>query len=629
MPRKLDGTFIESGTITITQLSGSVNETSNAAYAQANAAYGQANTARSDANTTFATVNTTFASLNTSAGTQNTNIGLAYDQANNARSQANTARDTANSAYNTANTKLGTSGGSISGDLTISGNLVVQGNATTINVSNLSVNDSIILLATGSSGDADDIGFIGHIQRGGTNTHVGLIRKATENRFYLFDNYEIEPTNNVIDIANNNFRVANIRLNTINANSFVTVAGLDVTGQANAAYGQANTARSDANTTFGTINTTFATLNTSAGTQNTNIGLAYDQANSARTQANTARSDANTTFGTINTTFGTINTTFGTSNTSINNRVVSRNSTNWSDGTVISNVIGMLAWKNYGNNHVIFDASQGTAPNGASINNTNPAGNWTGSYPTLMGWNGSATYGVRVDSCRLADTVTDGMYLSATQSSSARKTFGGSQAVGSMLNATGSLGGLEAINPGGANAAFMSFHRVGVYASYFGIDTDNNFAVGGWSAGAALASMKVGSFGVGTAASGTAGEIRATNNITAYYSDARLKKFLGKIDNAVHKVNQLNGYYYVENEVAEQYGYKNKQEQVGVSAQEVEAVLPHIVTRAPFDIAKNEDGTEYSKSGEDYKTVRYERLVPLLIEAIKELKAEIEELKKR
>jgi hypothetical protein len=91
----------------------------------------------------------------------------------------------------------------------------------------------------------------------------------------------------------------------------------------------------------------------------------------------------------------------------------------------------------------------------------------------------------------------------------------------------------------------------------------------------------------------------------------------------------LNGYYYVENEVAEQYGYKNKQEQVGVSAQEVEAVLPHIVTRAPFDIAKNEDGTEYSKSGEDYKTVRYERLVPLLIEAIKELKAEIEELKKR
>jgi hypothetical protein len=597
MPRKLDGTFIESGTITITQLSGSVNETSNAAYVQANAA-------RSDANTTFATVNTTFASLNTSAGTQNTNIGLAYDQANNARSQANTARDTANSAYTTANTKLGTSGGSISGDLTISGNLVVQGNATTINVSNLSVNDSIILLATGSSGDAEDIGFIGHIQRGGTNTHVGLIRKATENRFYLFDNYEVEPTNNVIDIANNNFRVANIRLNTINANSFVTVAGLDVTGQANAAYGQANAARSDANTTFGTINTTFATLNTSAGTQNT-------------------------TFGTINTTFGTINTTFGTSNTSINNRVVSRNSTNWSDGTVISNVIGMLAWKNYGNNHVIFDASQGTAPNGASINNTNPAGNWTGSYPTLMGWNGSATYGVRVDSCRLADTVTDGMYLSATQSSSARKTFGGSQAVGSMLNATGSLGGLEAINPGGANAAFMSFHRVGVYASYFGIDTDNNFAVGGWSAGAALASMKVGSFGVGTAASGTSGEIRATNNITAYYSDARLKKFLGKIDNAVHKVNQLNGYYYVENEVAEQYGYKNKQEQVGVSAQEVEAVLPHIVTRAPFDIAKNEDGTEYSKSGEDYKTVRYERLVPLLIEAIKELKAEIEELKKR
>jgi hypothetical protein len=79
--------------------------------------------------------------------------------------------------------------------------------------------------------------------------------------------------------------------------------------------------------------------------------------------------------------------------------------TSWNDGTVISNTVGMLAWKNYGNGHVIFDASASTSPSGASISNTNPQNNWTGTYPTLMGWNGSNTYGVRVDSARYADSA--------------------------------------------------------------------------------------------------------------------------------------------------------------------------------------------------------------------------------
>ena len=70
--------------------------------------------------------------------------------------------------------------------------------------------------------------------------------------------------------------------------------------------------------------------------------------------------------------------------------------------------------------------------------------------------------------------------------------FAGAQNVGSMLNASGALGGVECISAGGSDAAFMAFHRPGAYASYFGIDTDNYFAVGGWSAGAGLASFKCG-----------------------------------------------------------------------------------------------------------------------------------------
>jgi hypothetical protein len=147
------------------------------------------------------------------------------------------------------------------------------------------------------------------------------------------------------------------------------------------------------------------------------------------------------------------------------------------------------------------------------------------------------------------------------------------------------------------------------------------------SGGTITGDLQVRSLGVGTAPSGVTGEIRATGNITAYYSDARLKNFISRITNPLEKLLKLNGYYYVENETANKYGFNNKEEQVGVSAQEIEKVLPQIVTRAPFDIGKRVDGTEYSKSGEEYKTVRYERLVPLLIEAIKEQQYQIEELK--
>lgn len=125
-------------------------------------------------------------------------------------------------------------------------------------------------------------------------------------------------------------------------------------------------------------------------------------------------------------------------------------------------------------------------------------------------------------------------------------------------------------------------------------------------------SVQFGSFGVGTAASGTTGEIRATNNITAYYSDDRMKTNLGNIPNALDKLKTLNGFYYEANEVAQAMGYEVKKE-VGVSAQQVQAIMPEVVAPAPIN--------------ENYLTVRYERLVPLLIEAIKELEAQVAQLR--
>ena len=123
------------------------------------------------------------------------------------------------------------------------------------------------------------------------------------------------------------------------------------------------------------------------------------------------------------------------------------------------------------------------------------------------------------------------------------------------------------------------------------------------------------------------GDVGATGNITAYYSDIRLKEIVSNIDNPIEIIKSLRGFKYRNNETAKQYGYNDDKIQIGLSAQEVEAVLPEIISIAPFDAASDGDGNIVSKSGENYRTLDYAKLVPVLIEAIKEQQVTIEQLK--
>jgi hypothetical protein len=123
------------------------------------------------------------------------------------------------------------------------------------------------------------------------------------------------------------------------------------------------------------------------------------------------------------------------------------------------------------------------------------------------------------------------------------------------------------------------------------------------------------------------GEIIATGDITANYSDERLKNKTSNIDNPINILNNLNGFYYKPNELAKSFGITNNNQQIGLSAQEVNKVIPEIVKIAPFDMTKDENGEITSKSGENYLTIDYQRLIPVLIEAIKELNNEITKLK--
>lgn len=107
------------------------------------------------------------------------------------------------------------------------------------------------------------------------------------------------------------------------------------------------------------------------------------------------------------------------------------------------------------------------------------------------------------------------------------------------------------------------------------------------------------------------GEVRATGDvITAYSSsDIALKENLQIINNALDKVTQVNGYTF-------NYIDRPDERVSGIVAQEIEKVLPEVV----FDHERN-NGT--------YKAVRYDNVIPLLLEAIKELKGKVDDLENR
>jgi hypothetical protein len=138
----------------------------------------------------------------------------------------------------------------------------------------------------------------------------------------------------------------------------------------------------------------------------------------------------------------------------------------------------------------------------------------------------------------------------------------------------------------------------------------------GLSALGTSTSYQVGSFGVGTAASGVSGEIRATNNVTAFYSsDIALKQNIQNIQNALDAVEKIGGKTF---EWTDDYidskggadGYFVRKEDFGVIAQDVLEVFPLAVR----------------ERGDKLLAVDYEKLVALAFAAIKELKQENENL---
>lgn len=184
----------------------------------------------------------------------------------------------------------------------------------------------------------------------------------------------------------------------------------------------------------------------------------------------------------------------------------------------------------------------------------------------------------------------------------------------------GATGGWEGYSIGG-RAVFM--HDNGTVSGLYN-DVNNHWILKGTHNGRTDL-MYAGSTKGYTYSSGwrVTGNLLATSDVYAYYSDRRLKDVVGAIERPLESIGAIETFYYTHNDKARELGYEGSERQVGVSAQSVKAVLPEVIGRAPID----DDGEGGSVTGEDYMTVKYERIVPLLIEGIKELTAELESVK--
>lgn len=274
--------------------------------------YPYANSIGAAANGWANTVGTTVAAA--ANGWANTAVAPAF-------AQANTALTTGQAAFAQANARYSTSGGPISGDVSIAGNLTVTGSSTTFNVSSIVVNDPVIFLANSNyTTDLLDIGFVGHYNDG-TNAHTGFIRDANTKEYYVFSGYTPEIlANNTINIADPSFALSNIYAsyvkanlvgNTITVSSSATVAGLNTVPAIQAAFGQANSGVTIGSAAYGQANTDLLIANLAFDKGNTAATIAsaaFGQANTAATIGSAAFSQANTGTTTAAAAFAQANT---------------------------------------------------------------------------------------------------------------------------------------------------------------------------------------------------------------------------------------------------------------------------------------------------------------------------------
>ena len=274
-------------------------DTTLAAFAHANAAFLAANTG-TGLGSAFAVANAAFAQANSASATANAAIvNSASAIANAAFASANAGQATANASFNTANNALPKVGGTVSGDLIVTGNLTISGCTTYSTTNTLLVGDNIFVLNAdlpSTATPSEDAGM--QVDRG-NQSNVGLIWIEAAKQWsmqvntgisrWLVANTELEAAN---AIAIGAFAAANASLASANAGLASANAGMAIS---NAAFASANAGQATANAAFARANTANITADLAfnkANTANITADLAFLRSNQAFALANSATAQA-------------------------------------------------------------------------------------------------------------------------------------------------------------------------------------------------------------------------------------------------------------------------------------------------------------------------------------------------
>ena len=349
--------------------------------------------------------------------------------------------------------------------------------------------------------------------------------------------------------------------------TFTTTAAAAAGAAAGASAAQPfATAAANSATNAANSATNAGTSATAAGTSATNAGTSATNAANSATAAGTSATNA----GTSATNAANSATAAGTSATNAANSATAASSAGATAGATAgaSAATGVL--------NATGSANEVLYKNASNVATTSDKFTFTGSHATLGPIAGSTTFNASLGPTFRDDTKAN-------------------------------VVGLEIKNNGGTgenDVAAISFHCQTQYGMHMHLRNDGVFGIGGWSALPWRWYVQM-----------STGNMSAAGDITAFVSDERLKENIQPLGNALDKVLTLNGFTYNFNETGQSLGFDGTATHIGVSAQQVQEVVPEAVKPAPID--------------SNYLTVQYEKLVPLLIEAIKEQQDTITNLQNR
>jgi hypothetical protein len=524
------------------------------------------------------------------------------------------------------------------------GDIVVYGTQSILNSVNLEVADNIIYLNATSSTTNVDLGIVGNYNDG-TYAHTGIYRDSSDGVWRVFKGYTPEPSGN-IDLSDTSYRYADFYANALSAS---TLSGIgNITLYSTSVDSRLVTLQTNSTN----VDTSILNLNQFSASVTSSLEKIYQTTsslNSATASLYTSASLMTASIVSLTSSIvvlqdfnGNVNTRFDnlqTYTTSVNSRFTTLATYTGSIETrliEIGVVSGSLIITASNHEQRIGQLESKSASVDISISNINTFTQSVNDRFTTL-----STYTASIDSdlTSIHQTTSSLNQFSASAYVSFSLMTASIDELEDRVNYIYNVNGLGSGNPLVPLNLFSASAKISIEnleAATGSYETKGRGIVSGSSqivpllptgvvsgsvqvtlssttGGSTTSDVRFGSLGIGTAASGISGEIRATGDIVAFYSsDERLKENIQPIQNALTKIESISGNTYDWKEGFETI-HSHIGHDLGVIAQEVQLVIPEVVT-------ERETG---------YLAVDYVKLVPVLIQAIKELSAKVKELENK